>query len=52
MNSKDKINYISKWIRDYAESISNKPKIEICKASGMLNLHHVYRFREWAMNQK
>ena len=34
MNSKDKINYISMWIKDYAESISNKPKTLVIGVSG------------------
>ena len=34
MNSNDKINYISMWIKDYAESISNKPKTLVIGVSG------------------
>ena len=34
MNSSEKINYISNWIRDYAESINNKPKTLVIGVSG------------------
>ncbi len=34
MNSKEKINYISMWIKDYAEKISNKPKTLVIGVSG------------------
>ena len=34
MNSSEKINYISNWIRNYAESINNKPKTLVIGVSG------------------
>ena len=34
MNSKDKIVYISNWIKDYAKSINNNPTTLVIGVSG------------------
>ena len=34
MNSKDKILYISNWIKDYAKSINNNPTTLVIGVSG------------------